>query len=170
LHAVIIAMIIIRGRVAGVSDITLARFVTRVRKTIPLRGLVNVVVTTNSEMKRLNGQFRGKDEPTDVLSFPGGVTGGLAGEIAISHEIAKENAGQLGHSITEEIKILILHGMLHLAGYDHEDDNGKMARREHHLRKALRLPDALIERSITESRTALPPVKTKLGRVREMKR
>ena len=163
-------MIISRGRVSGVSDITLARFVSRVRKTIPLRGLVNIVVTTNSEMKRLNGQFRGKDEPTDVLSFPSGERGGLAGEIVISHEIAKENAGLLGHSIAEEIKILILHGMLHLAGYDHENDNGKMALREHHLRKALRLPDALIERNITESRRSLRPAKTKLGRAREMER
>jgi probable rRNA maturation factor len=163
-------MIISRGRVAGVSDINLARFVTRVRKTIPLRGLVNVVVTTNSEMKRLNGRFRGKDEPTDVLSFPGGEMSGLAGEIAISHEIAKENAGRLGHSVTEEIKILILHGMLHLAGYDHEDDGGKMARKEHNLRKALRLPDALIERSMTESHIVLRPVRTKLGRVRETER
>jgi probable rRNA maturation factor len=170
LYAVIIAMIITRGRVAGVSDITLARFVTRVRKTIPLRGLVNVVVTTNSEMKRLNGQFRGKNEPTDVLSFPSGEMGGLDGEIAISHEIAKENASRLGHSIAEEIKILILHGMLHLAGYDHEDDGGKMARKEHNLRKALRLPDALIERSMTKSRSASSPVRTKLGRVMEIER
>ena len=170
MHAVIIAMIITRGRVASVSDITLARFVTRVRKTIPLPGLVNVVVTSNSEMKRLNGKFRGKDEPTDVLSFPSGERGGLAGEIAISHEIAKENAGRLGHSITEEIKILILHGMLHLAGYDHEDDGGKMARKEHNLRKALRLPDALIERSMTRPRATGRPTKTKLGRVKETKR
>jgi probable rRNA maturation factor len=150
------------------------------RKTIPLRGFVNVVITTNSEMKRLNGQFRGKHEPTDVLSFPGGEMDELAGEIVISHEIAKENAGQLGHSITEEIKILILHGMLHLAGYDHEDDNGKMARKEHNLRKALRLPDALIERntiekstterSTTEPLTTLRRAKTSVGRLREAKR
>jgi probable rRNA maturation factor len=170
LHAVIIAMIITRGRVAGVSDVTLARFLTRVRKIIPLRGLVTVVVTTNSEMKRLNGQFRGKDEPTDVLSFPSGEMSPLAGEIAISHEIAKENASRLGHSITEEIKILILHGILHLAGYNHDDDEGKMARREHNLRKALRLPDALIERSMTESRTALRSPRTKLRRGGEMER
>ena len=165
-----VEMIISRGRVAGVSDLTLARFVSRLRKTIPLQGLVNVVITTNSEVKRLNGQFRGKHESTDVLSFPGGEMGQLAGEIVISHEIAKENAGQLGHSITEEIKILILHGMLHLAGYDHQDDNGKMARREHNLRKALRLPDALIERSTTEPRITLRRAKTNLGRLREMQR
>jgi len=163
-------MIITRGRVAGVSDITLARFVSRVRKTIPLRGLVNVVVTTNSEMKRLNEQFRSNDEPTDVLSFPSGEMGGLAGEIAISHEIARENARRLAHSIAEEIKILILHGMLHLAGYDHQNDDGKMARKEHHLRKALRLPDALIERSMTQPRATGRPAKTKLGRTREMER
>ena len=70
-----------------------------------------------------------------------------AGDIAISAEIAAHNARTLGHTASEEIKILALHGILHLRGYDHEHDGGKMARREEKLRRDLRLPIGLIERS-----------------------
>jgi probable rRNA maturation factor len=163
-------MIISRGRVAGVSDVTLARFVARVRQTIPLRGLVNIVVTSNSEMKDLNTRFRGKDEPTDVLSFPCAGMDGLAGEIAISLELAKENAGQLGHSVKDEIKILILHGMLHLAGYDHESDGGRMAREEHRLRSLLRLPIGLIERSRAKPAGVQRPSRARIRRAAELRR
>jgi probable rRNA maturation factor len=104
-------------------------------------------------MKSLNRRFRGKDKPTDVLSFPAepnlrsNARPPLAGEIAISAEIASHNARNLGHSPAEEIKILVLHGLLHLRGYDHECDNGQMARREKQLRAKLRLPLGLIERT-----------------------
>ena len=103
-------------------------------------------------MKSLNRQFRRKDKPTDVLSFPAepGIQSELAGEIAISAEIATRNARTLGHSPAVEIKILVLHGILHLRGYDHECDNGEMARREKQLRAKLRLPLGLIERVTTE--------------------
>ena len=71
----------------------------------------------------------------------------IAGDVAISADIAAANARRLGHSAGEEIKILVLHGVLHLAGFDHETDDGKMARKEVRLRKALGLPAGLIERN-----------------------
>jgi probable rRNA maturation factor len=103
-------------------------------------------------MKSLNRRFRGKDKPTDVLSFPADPDDGnqLAGEIAISSEIASKNARLLGHHPAEEIKILVLHGLLHLRGFDHERDKGEMAKREHLMRVKLRLPSGLIERSSVE--------------------
>ena len=102
-------------------------------------------------MKSLNRRFRRKTQPTDVLSFPAepGARKQLAGEIAISAEIAAQNALALGHSPAEEVKILVLHGVLHLRGFDHECDNGQMAKREKQLRAILHLPDGLIERVST---------------------
>jgi probable rRNA maturation factor len=129
--------------------LALGRFLARARRAAGLKGTVNVLLTTSAEMKSLNRRFRGKDKPTDVLSFPAEPDAGkqLAGEIAISAEIASHNAHALGHSPAEEVKILVLHGVLHLRGYDHQCDNGQMARREKHLRAKLRLPLGLIERT-----------------------
>lgn len=104
-------------------------------------------------MRTLNRTFRKKNKPTDVLSFPS-VSPGVAGDIAISLEIAAENAAELGHPLATEVKILILHGMLHLAGYDHEVDDGEMYRREAALRQKLKLPVGLIER--TQGPVAVP--------------
>ncbi len=97
-------------------------------------------------MKALNRSFRDKNKATDVLSFPAGIPE-IAGDIAVSAEIAAANAAQLGHAAETELKILILHGMLHLAGYDHETDNGEMLAREKELRRQLHLPSGLIERT-----------------------
>jgi probable rRNA maturation factor len=142
-------LVIFQKRVLGLTELTLNRFVARARRAAGLKGTVNVLLTTNSEMKSLNRRFRGKDKPTDVLSFAAepDAQKEFAGEIAISAEIAAQNARALGHSPAEEIKILVLHGVLHLRGYDHECDNGQMARREKHLRAQLRLPLGLIERT-----------------------
>ena len=142
-------LVIVRKRVAGLSEIALARFVTRAGRAAHLRGAVNVLLTSNRELRALNSRFRGKDRPTDVLSFPPvfGLVNAFAGDVAISAEMAAHNARLLGHSPAEEIKILALHGMLHLAGYDHERDHGEMARTEERLRKSLRLPAGLIDRS-----------------------
>ena len=125
---------------------------------VGLHGVSNILVTTSRELRALNRRFRGKDQPTDVLSFspePGfGDT--FAGDIAISAEIARQNARSLGHSDAQEIKILVLHGVLHLAGYDHENDNGVMAAKEAKLRRTLGLPVGLIERTgltLTRKRT-----------------
>lgn len=144
-------VVILRKKVAGLSPSTLDRFVLRARKSIRLRDTVNVLVTNNREIQSLNRQFRGADKPTDVLSFPSSTAGPreakrLAGDVAISVDIARENAERLGHSVADEIKILALHGILHLAGFDHEHDNGEMARAETRLRKQLKLELGLIER------------------------
>jgi probable rRNA maturation factor len=100
-------------------------------------------------MHALNLRFRGKDCPTDVLSFPPmpGLIDGLAGDVAISADLAADNARLLRHPLAVEIKILVLHAILHLAGYDHERDQGEMARRESSLRRSLGLPEGLIERN-----------------------
>jgi probable rRNA maturation factor len=143
-------LVTFQKRVTGLTELALARFTARARCAAGLRGTVNVLVTANSEMKSLNRRFRGKDKATDVLSFttpPDSVGKELAGEIAISAEIAAQNAHILGHTAAQEVKILVLHGILHLRGYDHERDNGQMARREKQLRAQLRLPDGLIERA-----------------------
>lgn len=125
---------------------TLSRFATRAQRALGLRGEVNICITSNREMQRLNRRFRKKNKATDVLSFPS-KTAGVAGDIAISLEIAASNAAVLGHSLAAEVKILILHGMLHLAGYDHESDDGEMLAREAGLRQLLKLPVGLIERT-----------------------
>jgi probable rRNA maturation factor len=151
-------LIIFQKRVAQLSERALAIFLGRARKAVRLRGDVNVLITGDREMRTLNSRFRKKDKPTDVLSFPSEFPGkgGSVGDLAISAEIAAQNARRLGHSPALEIKILVLHGVLHLAGYDHESDNGQMARREMLLRKALNLPTGLIERteSSLQSRSA----------------
>jgi probable rRNA maturation factor len=144
-------VVIFRKRIAGLSSSTLERFVLRARRAVPLRDPVNVLVTGSSELRSLNRQFRGVDKPTDVLSFPppkeGREARSSAGEVAISADIARENARRLGHSIADEIKILVLHGVLHLAGFDHEHDHGEMAREESRLRQEMKLETGLIERT-----------------------
>jgi probable rRNA maturation factor len=149
-------LVIFQKRVADLSELALDRFVTRARHAAGLKGTVNVLLTSSSEMKSLNRRFRGKDKPTDVLSFPAEPNDQkrFAGEIAISAEMATKNARELGHSPAHEVKILVLHGVLHLRGYDHECDNGQMARREEQLRAKLHLPIGLIERTTVE-RTAI---------------
>ena len=142
-------MVVLQKRVAGLNESGLDRFVAKAKRAVGLRGAVTVLVTSNQELRRLNQCFRGQDRPTDVLSFPAEVlsAAGFAGDVAISAEMATQNARQLGHSPAVEVKILVLHALLHLAGYDHEADSGEMARKEERLRQQLRLPAALIERS-----------------------
>ena len=149
-------LIIFQKRVADLTELALARFLARARRAVGLKGMVNVLLTSSAEMKSLNRRFRGKDKPTDVLSFPAepGAQKQFAGEIAISAEIASQNARALGHSPAEEVEILVLHGVLHLRGYDHECDNRQMARREKQLRAKLHLPIGLIERATIERTTA----------------
>lgn len=142
-------MIIFRKRVAGLSETALARFVARASRAAKLRGSVNLLITGSRELRAMNSRFRGKDKPTDVLSFsPVLGSDAFSGDIAICADIAARNARSLGHSPAEEVKILALHGLLHLAGYDHERDNGEMARKEQGLRKSLGLPVSLTERTL----------------------
>jgi probable rRNA maturation factor len=113
---------------------------------------VNICIVSSSEMRSLNRRFRGKNKATDVLSFPSRAPA-IAGDIAISLEIAARNANALGHDLATEVKVLILHGMLHLAGFDHESDDGEMRTRETSLRQRFKLPLGLIERAHRESST-----------------
>ena len=132
----------------------LLEFSSRAQGAIRLRGTVSVLITGNAQMQRLNRVFRRKNKATDVLSFPGAVRG-VAGDIAISADIAAANAKAFGHTLQQEIQILLLHGMLHLAGYDHENDAGEMSRKEASLRKRLGLPTSLISRA-QESKKVRP--------------
>ena len=141
-------------KIAGLGSRGLDSFVLKASHAAGLSGAVSVLITGNSSMRGLNARFRGKNRPTDVLSFPAASLiseshkpGKLAGDVAISADVAMKNSFRLGHPSAEEIKILALHGILHLAGFDHERDNGEMALMEAKLRRALRLPAALIERA-----------------------
>ncbi|MCU1336230.1 MAG: hypothetical protein JWO19_1811 [Bryobacterales bacterium] len=101
---------------------------------------VSCLITSDTELRELNRKFRGKNYATDVLSFS-------PEDIAISFDRAAAQAAELGHSIENELHILMLHGLLHLAGMDHETDAGEMARAEARWRKQLGLPAGLIERT-----------------------
>lgn len=92
---------------------------------------------SDREMRRLNREFRGKDRPTDVLSFPGEETveGVHLGDIAVSVPTARRQALERGHSVERELEILLLHGILHCLGHDHETDDGIMERLERRLRR-----------------------------------
>jgi probable rRNA maturation factor len=142
------SIIVFEKKLSGLTSRTLAGFALKARGAAGLRGTVSVLITGNSAMRRLNTHFRGKTKATDVLSFPAAASAnGFAGDIAISLDIAVRNARLLGHPIADEIRILMLHGILHLAGYDHENDKGEMAKKELLLRRRLALPTSLIERS-----------------------
>jgi len=103
------------------------------------------LIAGDAELHRLNRTFLGNDYPTDVLSFP---NGDAPGEIAISAERAAAQAQSFGHSLLDEIRILMLHGLLHLSGMDHEKDRGEMARAAAHWRGKFDLPQTLIARTV----------------------
>ncbi len=125
----------------------LARFLNRARAAVQLEGEIDVLLTSDAEIKRLNKAFRGKNKATDVLSFPAPAEAeGVAGDLAISLDTAARQAAEHGHTLRDEVRILLLHGLLHLAGEDHETDHGEMAARESQLRSRLKLPSSLIER------------------------
>ena len=137
----------LRKRARGLVADEMEQFMVRARKAVGLKGGASLVVTSNAEIRRMNRWFRGKDKATDVLSFGAEGIEGYSGDIAVSLDVAAENARRFGHSVGEEVRILALHGLLHLAGYDHETDRGEMSRREKQLRAALGLPDSLIQRT-----------------------
>ncbi len=139
-------MIILEHDSNEIHQRALTLFATKAKRAVGARGELSIRITSSAEMRKLNLRFRRKNNPTDVLSFPADALE-LAGDIAISAEIAAANADQLGHSVDTELKILILHGLLHLAGYDHETDAGEMQAQEARLRRRLNLPVGLIERT-----------------------
>jgi probable rRNA maturation factor len=147
---------------ATLSASGLTRFLNRARLAVGVRGAVDVLLSDDPTLRQLNKNFRNKDKPTDVLSFPAptNFASKHAGDLAISLETAARQAATHGHPLPEEIKILILHGLLHLSGEDHETDNGEMAAREATLRRELHLPATLIERT-TASPSKKPSSTTK---------
>jgi probable rRNA maturation factor len=127
------------------------------------RGQVTVAIVPDATMQRLNKRFRGVNEATDVLSFPANAGSrktrptyvgrvlldppAFLGEIVIARGMAREQARAFGHALATELRVLALHGLLHLLGYDHDVDNGQMGRVERRLRRRAGLPDGLIARS-----------------------
>ena len=109
------------------------------------RGEVSVALVGTARIRALNRRYRGKDAPTDVLSFPGDAPGFL-GDIVIAAEVARRQADEAGHALGTEVRVLALHGLLHLLGYDHETDQGQMAKLEARLRRKAGLRAGLIER------------------------
>lgn len=109
------------------------------------RGEVTIALISDARMRTLNRAFRGKDYATDVLSFPVD-DGTFLGDIAIATGVAQRQAEDAGHPVATELRILALHGLLHLLGFDHERDGGEMERAEARLRKAAGLKEGLIER------------------------
>lgn len=121
-------------------------FARRAQRAAGVRGYVDVLLASDAEISELNQQYRGKKQTTDVLSFAApGPEGG--GDIAISTHRAEQQAREFSHEPSAEVKVLILHGMLHLAGFDHEHDRGEMAREEERLREQLGLENSLIMRA-----------------------
>ena len=120
-------------------------------------GEVTVALISDSRMRTLNRSYRGKDYATDVLSFPASpppepaaVRSGAdcLGDIVIATGVAQRQAEQVGHAVAVELKVLALHGLLHLLGYDHERDKGEMAALESKLRKKAGLAEGLIGRRL----------------------
>lgn len=142
-------MVLMRRAPSGLRCSALEAFARQLRERVTGGRWFQCLVTGDRDLEKLNRQFLGKDYPADVLSFPalkGGETSAGLGEIAISFERAREQARSLRHSTEDEIRILMLHGVLHLMGMDHERDRGAMARAEIAWRKKLGLPAGLIER------------------------
>jgi probable rRNA maturation factor len=138
-----------RGRAVRAPG--LAAWLTRVAPA-RVAGEVTIAVVPDARSRTLNQTYRGKDAATDVLSFPGGPAArsrkplAFLGDIVIARGVARRQAREAGHSESTEWRVLALHGLLHLAGYDHETDNGRMARVEARLRRRGGLVDGLIER------------------------
>jgi probable rRNA maturation factor len=108
-----------------------------------------LIVVNNKSIQELNKEYRKIDKATDVLSFPLDVACEYMpiGSVIISADKVIEKANELGHSVEDEFKLLLIHGLLHLTGYDHETDNGEMREKEEELIKQFNLPESLIVRT-----------------------
>ena len=147
----------------------LDEFLAAAQKAARLKGEVSVMISTDAAIRRLNREYRGKDKATDVLSFPAEGVGaeGLAGDLMISAPTALRQARKQKHTLATEMKVLLLHGVLHLAGHDHETDEGQMAKLEQKLRARLGLPQGLIERVEEKSVASKKPVAAKTSAVKK---
>jgi probable rRNA maturation factor len=156
-------MILNRQRTVRVARPPLEAFLTRVRQQLGLKGAeITIALVSDPAIARMNETYRHKKGPTDVLSFPAAPRNGRAvagaslqgaraqsqhdplvehflGDIAISPATARRYAKKHGRTLPNELQILILHGVLHLLGYDHETDKGQMTRVENRLRRKLGL-------------------------------
>jgi len=148
-------MVVNRQRSVAVAVKPLEVFALQARRALHFsEDAVTVCIVSDVAIARLNRRYRGKSGPTDVLSFPAKANGGhgrngarsshpggrqesYTGDIAISPAAARRNARRYSSSLAEELRVLILHGMLHLAGYDHETDHGQMERLERRMRRRL---------------------------------
>lgn len=141
----------------GLSRSGLKQFLHSAQRAVGLEGEVHVLLTDDATLRRLNRTYLGKDKATDVLSFPAATElnriAGVAGDLAISLETAARQAKRFGHTLRDEVRVLLLHGTLHLAGFDHEADCGEMAAREAELRRELKLPSSLIARVSSQPST-----------------
>ena len=134
---------------ASLRRAAIESFARRLQKEVAKGRPFDAVITGDADLRRLNRNFRGQDYATDVLSFPTppqAGSGPFLGDIAISLGRARAQAREFGHTIEQEVRILMLHGVLHLLGHDHESDSGAMARAEKRWRAKLDLPAGLIER------------------------
>jgi probable rRNA maturation factor len=137
-------LITFRRKPASLNRSVIDSFAATLQTRVAKGREFHCVITGDSELRLLNKTYLQKDYATDVLSFPG--TAPWLGDIAISLGRARAQAKQFGHSIEDELRILMLHGVLHLMGMDHETDGGRMARAEKRWRGLLGLPVGLIER------------------------
>lgn len=181
----LLGTLLIRRRVRPLPSGLLREFLDEITRRVARGRGVVCLITNDAELRRLNRQFLGKDYATDVLSFPArnglgdprpdgrgwragtrALTGApQGGEIAISADRAAAQAREHGHSLGDELRILMLHGALHLAGFDHERDSGEMRRAEARWRKRFGLPPGLTEREM--ARVMIRPMaRSKNGRAR----
>jgi len=139
-------IVLFRRAPAELNRRNLERFARTLRGEVAKGASFTCLITGDAALRRLNRDFLGKDYPTDVLSFPNAQSSAFLGEIAISAARARAQAAAFGHSLENEVRILMLHGLLHLVGMDHETDRGQMQRAEARWRQRLALPQGLIER------------------------
>ena len=146
-------LITYRRKPATLDDKSLQSFAEALRDRVARGREFHCRITNDAELRGLNAQFLGKDYATDVLSFPSKIADDKIasgteslGDIAVSIQRARAQAHEWRHSTDDEIRILMLHGVLHLMGMDHESDSGRMKRAEIRWRRKLGLPVGLIER------------------------
>lgn len=151
-------LITYRRKPANLDVASLECFAEQLRDRVARGRTFHCRITNDAALQALNKQFLGKDYPTDVLSFPS------ERDIAISLDRAKAQAKEWKHTTEDEIRILLLHGVLHLEGMDHEADEGQMKRAEQSWRRKLGLPNTLVARALAP---AVPALKPGLVRVRK---
>jgi probable rRNA maturation factor len=140
-------LVLFESRAVKLDRDWIRQFATRLRGEVAGGAPFTALLASSRRLRRLNRDFLGKDAPTDVLSFPSPGPGGFLGEMAVNVPLAAAQAAEYGHPVEHEIGILLLHGLLHLLGHDHETDRGAMRRLESRWRRRLGLPAGLIERT-----------------------